>query len=281
MRIDRTIGAPNEIERYRSFRERKNDCVNIDRVSLDRLVSAGPVDIILANYEDQVETDFHTHQWHSFHLVVSGAVEEQYADRERAEAAGGLLFYQKNVVHQTNVSRARSKIVHFPIWNVDSTSGNGTTVLDFDLVSEIFFFPMMHMLLEFFETQFCYSKTRRAGVEFNQKFESIEQNWTRILELDPGNLSGDLNMCAKMRGRSRGHFARLFRRSLGCSVGEFRKRSMVSATLRCILQGERSFARLANKIGFSDQSHMGRAVKQTLGMTPGRIVRILEDSLMP
>lgn len=67
--------------------------------------------------------------------------------------------------------------------------------------------------------------------------------------------------------------ASVFRRELGCSVGEMVTRLRVRNAARLIDETKRPFAEIALECGFYDQSHMVRLVRRHTGHTPGEIRR--------
>jgi AraC family transcriptional regulator len=87
--------------------------------------------------------------------------------------------------------------------------------------------------------------------DFSLKLSSI----SRICELSPGYVS------------------REFRRWHGCSVGEYVSRRRVALAFQQIRESDANFATIAATAGFSDQSHLSRAIKRTVGMTPCELRR--------
>lgn len=64
------------------------------------------------------------------------------------------------------------------------------------------------------------------------------------------------------------HVARVFRRTHGCSIGEFVRRARIRAAQDELLCGVASIAEIAARCGFADQSHLHRVFKRLTGMTP-------------
>lgn len=69
------------------------------------------------------------------------------------------------------------------------------------------------------------------------------------------------------------HFARVFRRHLGVTPGQYLQRRRLRTALRLIGTAPLSDVALAS--GFADQSHLTRAVRAFLGETPGGLARLL------
>lgn len=68
------------------------------------------------------------------------------------------------------------------------------------------------------------------------------------------------------------HLARQFRRTFGCSVGEYVRRTRVDHACRALRTGA-SLGAIALAVGFADQSHLTRVFKRETGMTPGEYRR--------
>ncbi|HEX6533102.1 MAG TPA: AraC family transcriptional regulator [Gemmatimonadaceae bacterium] len=64
------------------------------------------------------------------------------------------------------------------------------------------------------------------------------------------------------------HLARQFRRTFGCSVGEYVRQARVERACRALL-GDAPLSAIALDAGFADQSHFTRVFRRETGMTPG------------
>ncbi|MEW2353004.1 AraC family transcriptional regulator [Spirillospora sp. NPDC029432] len=71
------------------------------------------------------------------------------------------------------------------------------------------------------------------------------------------------------------HLSRTFRHHVGVPVSRYRNRVRVSHALERIEQGETDLASLAADLGFSDQAHLTRVMRDELGRTPGRVRALL------
>jgi AraC family transcriptional regulator len=69
------------------------------------------------------------------------------------------------------------------------------------------------------------------------------------------------------------HLARVFRRTYGCSVGEYVRRLRVEFGCRELARGSLSLVEIALEAGFCDQSQFCRAFKQHVGITPSQFRR--------
>ncbi len=69
------------------------------------------------------------------------------------------------------------------------------------------------------------------------------------------------------------HLARAFRKWRGCSIGEYVRALRVEAAVRTLTETDVPLSEIALSTGFYDQSHMGRALRRSLGATPLEIRR--------
>lgn len=83
---------------------------------------------------------------------------------------------------------------------------------------------------------------------------------------------------AALLGASPYRLSRAFPRQLGVSLTHYRNRVRVGRALDRIEDGEPSLARLAADLGFADQAHLCRTVKEQLGHTPTALRRLLEPA---
>jgi AraC-like DNA-binding protein len=76
---------------------------------------------------------------------------------------------------------------------------------------------------------------------------------------------------AGLLGTSPWRLSRLFHRYTGITLHRYRIRLRVAAALDRLAGGVDSLAVLAAELGFADQAHLSRVVRQSTGLTPGRL----------
>lgn len=69
--------------------------------------------------------------------------------------------------------------------------------------------------------------------------------------------------------------SRMFRRVTGVTLHRYRTHLRVSAALDRLGDGAGSLAGLATELGFADQAHLSRVVRQCTGLPPGRLRALL------
>lgn len=77
-----------------------------------------------------------------------------------------------------------------------------------------------------------------------------------------------LDDLAKECGVHPAHLARVFRKCRGFSIGEYVRALRVEAAVRDLTETDLPLTEIALSSGFYDQSHMGRALRRSIGATP-------------
>ena len=103
-----------------------------------------------------------------------------------------------------------------------------------------------------------------------QKLRDAPAWWTRILELLHGDFARDLSIAevAAEAGVHPVHLARIFRRLLNQTPGEYVQRLRVRYACEQLSQADCDIAEVAAASGFSDQSHLTRVFKRFTHSTP-------------
>jgi AraC-like DNA-binding protein len=92
------------------------------------------------------------------------------------------------------------------------------------------------------------------------------------LAADPDRPLADL---AATLNVSATHLSRLFRAATGHTIARHRMRLRARAALDRLAGGEQQLARLAADLGFADQSHLCRVIRNETGHTPSSLRRAL------
>lgn len=104
---------------------------------------------------------------------------------------------------------------------------------------------------------------------------SLRQPAPQSLRRDPD--AHGLFSLAELLDVSPYQLSRAFPRILGVSLTRYRNRVRVGHALDRLEQGEHRLADLAAELGFSDQAHLTRTVRQHLGHTPTVLRRLLSQ----
>ncbi|MGH3967458.1 MAG: helix-turn-helix transcriptional regulator [Mycobacterium sp.] len=84
-----------------------------------------------------------------------------------------------------------------------------------------------------------------------------------------------LFLLAELLGTSPYRLSRAFPRELGVSLTRYRNRVRVGRALERLQRGESTVADLAASLGFADQAHFSRVVREHVGQTPSALRREL------
>ena len=79
---------------------------------------------------------------------------------------------------------------------------------------------------------------------------------------------------AGIAGIHHAHFSRAFRRHLGMTPNEYRRRARIRLASELLLGSAASLSRIALHCGFTDQSHFTRTFSETVGISPSNYRRI-------
>ena len=107
----------------------------------------------------------------------------------------------------------------------------------------------------------------------------------RVTAYIENNIEQDLSLAAlaQIAHLSASHFKTMFKRSTGFAVHEYVIRRRVDRAKQLLTRGNLAASQVAVAAGFSHQSHMARAMRRVLGVTPSAIARssrVIRDELM-
>ena len=91
----------------------------------------------------------------------------------------------------------------------------------------------------------------------------------RDLLHDGFNRTLSLDVLAERARLNKFHALRLFKRAIGIPPHEYQRRLRVAHATRMLRAGQR-IADVACAVGFCDQSHLSRALRQVTFITPGQ-----------
>ncbi|HCU51751.1 MAG TPA: AraC family transcriptional regulator [Micromonosporaceae bacterium] len=126
-------------------------------------------------------------------------------------------------------------------------------------------------------TGLLHAALRRAGsaTEFGSVADRALVEAAREAIATGHPASAGLLPLAHHLGTSPYRLSRAFSRTLGASVTRYRNRVRVGWALDRLEQGTESLGQLAAELGFADQAHLTRTMRQHLGETPAAVKRHL------
>lgn len=99
-----------------------------------------------------------------------------------------------------------------------------------------------------------------------------EGSLRRVLEYVQANLEGDLHLqeLAEIADLSTFHFAKLFKRSTGCSPHQFVLQRRLERAKELLRNPHITLSEVSLRAGFADQSHLSNVFRRFVGLTPAR-----------
>jgi AraC family transcriptional regulator len=119
----------------------------------------------------------------------------------------------------------------------------------------------------------CHAPATATPLARKQGLSKPQQR--RVLDYIETHLDESLSLAqlAGIAGVSASHFKPLFKQSLGLPVHQYVIRRRVAHAKRLLLAGQSTISEIALVAGFAHQSHMARAMRRVLGVTPAELVR--------
>jgi AraC-like DNA-binding protein len=103
----------------------------------------------------------------------------------------------------------------------------------------------------------------------------VVQHAREAIIADPAG--ADFRELARSLGHTRFHVSRVFSRAAGITLSQFRNRVRVATALERLADGHEDLARLSVDLGFVDQSHLSRVIRESTDLPLG----VLRDRLSP
>lgn len=242
-----------------------------------------------AEFAANVELSKHSHRNPGFCLILNGEYKESYG-RTVLELKPSRVKFQPAGESHTDVyggQRVHCFIVELePQWlarmNASAFVGSDPmahcendvawTMLklrkEFRLMNEASPLVIESLVLDLI------AQTFRKRKNFSQ---DSQPNWLRqAREFIDDQLSQPLTLSAIAKSVSVHpvYLANSFRRSYGCTVGDYLRQRRIEFACSQILTSKVSLAEVALDAGFANQSHFSRTFKQVTGMTPGEYRKV-------
>ena len=225
----------------------------------------------------------HSHEQGYFNVIDAGVVEEEYGRRRRVCAPGMVIFHPPGEPHrETHHDRVAALNVEI----------GGTWLRRLAELGRALDRP----------AEFRDDRVASAGLQILREFRAPDGDTALTIECLTWEILSASSACntGTTRGTPRWlieardlldarldepptlqslardvgvhpvHFAAVFRRSYGCSVGEYLRRRRLDHARRRLAETNLPLAEIAMEAGYADQSHMTRAFRRFVGMTPAR-----------
>lgn len=227
----------------------------------------------------------HEHEHAYLSLIRGGSFTETYGRRTRAPAPGMLLVNPPGEAHSERMDA-------HPVSTLNIELGTGWLRALFEIGSPLDrpaavrgeeIVALGRLLLREVNRQDDHSALTVESLTWDILHAALRTRgfsaeramprWLRdIRDRIDGSLANPptLGSLARDAGVHPVHFAVVFRRFYGCSVGEYARRRRLDAARGRVADPDVALSQVALDLGFADQSHFTRSFKRFTGMTPGQ-----------
>lgn len=224
----------------------------------------------------------HAHEHAFFYFVLQGKSTERFGSRTRVVVAGTLVFHPAGQSH-ANHWHAAGQCLHLELapatlaWARELGAALDQTV-EFRGGWPVWLAGRIHrelaaadtvapLALEGLALELLAEVSRPAGASTSEQSPCCLRQARAFLDAHFAD-QVSLAEAAAAAGVHPSHLARVFRRQMGCSVGEYIRVLRVDFACRELVRGRLPLSQIAMAAGFTDQSHLTRCVRQRTGMTP-------------
>jgi AraC-like DNA-binding protein len=201
------------------------------------------------------------HHFHSYATIVLAGGFEQFSYAGRLKLEPGDVLINPTLDCHSNRMRSRAGItlIRLP-WRLESTFGGVYRNLCIDTVERVA----------------ARDSAQATGLLQEQLAGRVHrsfppQDWPDKLANDLGaNPRLRIGQWAANHGVTREYAWRSFYRSFGVAPVQFRSEMNARAALFALVRTNEPLSKVAADCGFSDQSHMTRAVRSLIGIPPAR-----------
>jgi AraC family transcriptional regulator len=228
----------------------------------------------LSFYSPALRQAAHRHERAHISIIIAGTVREVSNGRDDVGFPSTLTLRPYEITHQVEFGPHGALILAVDLENgMAHGSGSGWVHRGLSRVER----TLMHWLLTEGTDGHAhvgdYIQDLVAGIETDGLRGSPPSWLVRAREqLMNEPASTRIECLARAAGVHRAHFARAFQHWFRTSPSVFRRRAMLSCAIAEIASGE-GLALAAHSAGFADQSHLCRAMRSTIGVTPHRLMR--------
>ena len=239
-----------------------------------------------AQYPPDLALACHDHDFPSWTYVSSGALTETFRDRDESCSAGMLLSKPASAGHANRYGPTGASCLLIEVVDPRRIQERGVERI-FDDVTICAAGPapgwarrIMHLL----------SKPDPPVLLIESLLLNIAAEWTRPRSTRRSPVTGNRRWLETVRDRLSAEFreppsiavlaasvqvhpvylSQAFRSAYGCSPGEFVRRQRVEYARARLICGDADISTIALSLGFSDQSHLTRQFRASVGLPPAR-----------
>src|SRR5829696_6192705 len=235
-------------------------------------------------YLPETRIDKHVHERFYFCTLLRGSYRELYARRERNCTTSTVVFHPAHEIHSTHFGTRGGRLFRCELSREWLTrfgqaalagsppvnfNGGNCSLLNLKLYREFRQADDASQLaIEGLVLEIVAELVRRQsgnGSKHRPKWLTLAEQMLH----DSFRQNLTVSDVALEVGVHPVHFARVFRRLHGCSVGEHVRRLRIESAIRQLSATDDSLAEIATAHGFVDPSHFSQSFKLATGFTPG------------
>lgn len=257
--------------------------IDQDFRQVHRTIERHDVRAFESSYRPGMSIPVHEHERPFFTYVVCGDYLEE-SDRSRRDChRGTVVFHPRPEFHKNSVGPSGSTCFNVEIcatlWNELSTRGFRETAIPDSALSGEIEWPAFSVWREFHE----FDETSPLALDeaVGILFAAVSDQSTRESTLSARRLSIvaefiEQQLCPSPRLRDVAalvgvhpmHLAKIFRRTYGCSMGEYVRRRRIALACRQLVVDGTTISSVAMRSGFADHAHFTRTFRRITGCTP-------------
>ena len=239
--------------------------------------------VVESRLDARARLPVHSHENDYICAVFGGSFNEKVGARTRECKRATVKFHPAAEEHSEHFGGAGARLLRIEMLHDHATLGipNLRDRLRFDEVTCGAVFPLIERIyLETLEpddvslllVEALTAEIIAAALRTPERNHAAPRWLASAREQVESELGGRLSLAdiARQCGVHPVHLAATFRRHMGCTVGEYRRRVQVQHAATLLRTSALPLADIAVVSGFSDQSHLSRVFRRQLGLTPGK-----------
>jgi len=240
-----------------------------------------------SRYPPRLRQPRHSHALASFSFVLAGTYLEKFGARGETRRPSTIIFHPPQEYHSVDyydrpvrilsVQLTAPRFSHFTTYSeiFESRASGRTKAINW--IGHRLYREFRHAdELSALAVEGLVSEALVEAARTQARGENGSPPWLRRAEDYLRDNFSQRFRCedvAKAAGVHPAHLARVFRRSHGCTIGEYVRRLRLDFAADVIVSRQSSLAEVASAAGFSDQSHLTRIFRIHFGVTPSQYRR--------
>ena len=240
-------------------------------------------------YQSNDRLPKHSHEFPHFCLTIDGSHTEQFLGQEVEHHPIDLTFCPPDFEHsELHHTQGCHFVIEVEPWRFESIKSGRLIFSESKVIDDGVSPGLAAKLYREFQEDDPFSKLAMEGIalellahsmrrESQSKFSASkqQQRLNQVLEIlqQCFPVLPSLGSIAGTVGIHPVYLATTFRKSQGCTIGEYIRRQRVKHACRRIISSNDPLVEIALESGFTDQTHLCRSFKRVMGMTPAQYRR--------